>query len=75
MRRRASITSARGTSQAQGRFTNPDPVKVTPDRLRDPQQFNLYAYVRNNPLGYIDPSGQILQLAGDVNQAQQQLCQ
>jgi RHS repeat-associated protein len=66
---------ARYYSGAQGRFTSPDPVKVTPDRLRDPQQFNLYAYARNSPLRYIDPSGQILQLAGDVNQAQQQLCQ
>jgi RHS repeat-associated protein len=41
---------ARYFSGAQGRFTSPDPVKVTPDRLRDPQQFNLYAYARNNPL-------------------------
>ena len=56
---------ARYFSGAQGRFTSPDPVKVTPDRLRDPQQFNLYAYARNNPLRYIDPSGQILQAKPD----------
>jgi RHS repeat-associated protein len=66
---------ARYLSSAQGRFTSPDPVKVTPERLRDPQQFNLYAYARNNPLRFIDPTGQVLQLAGDVNEAQKQLCE
>ena len=26
----------------------------------DPQQLNLYAYVRNNPLAYIDPTGMVI---------------
>jgi RHS repeat-associated protein len=40
-----------------GRFTTPDPIKMSDDRLIDPQTINLYAYTRNNPLSIIDPSG------------------
>jgi hypothetical protein len=29
----------------------------------DPQQLNLYAYVRNNPLAYIDPTGMIIDVS------------
>ena len=41
------------------RFTQPD--TLLPD-IYDPQLLNRYAYVRNNPLKYTDPSGNILQL-------------
>jgi RHS repeat-associated protein len=51
---------ARYFSGAQGRFTSPDPITVTPGRVTDPQQLNLYAYVRNNPLAYIDPTGMVI---------------
>ena len=37
-----------------GRFVQPD--SMLPD-IYDPQQLNRYAYVRNNPLKYVDPSG------------------
>lgn len=61
---------ARYMSPAQGRFTSPDPVRWLAwqhggsnekqrfmQHISDPQRFNLYAYGRNNPLRYIDPSG------------------
>jgi RHS repeat-associated protein len=37
-----------------GRFLSPDPVVQSP---YDTQGLNRYAYVRNNPLRYTDPSG------------------
>jgi RHS repeat-associated protein len=40
-----------------GRFTQVDPVHVEA-ALLDPQQWNRYAYARNNPLAYGDPSGE-----------------
>jgi RHS repeat-associated protein len=46
---------ARYYSSAQGRFTSPDaPVDQHP---ADPQSWNLYTYVRNNPLILTDPTG------------------
>ncbi len=54
---------ARYMSSAQGRFTSPDPVFMTKARVYDPQQWNQYAYVRNNPMIYIDPDGRELRLA------------
>jgi RHS repeat-associated protein len=44
-------------SSTQGRFTSPDSLYFAADRLADPQKFNLYGYVRNNPLNTIDPDG------------------
>ena len=37
-----------------GRFVSPDTIVPNP---RDPQSLNRYAYARNNPLLYTDPSG------------------
>jgi RHS repeat-associated protein len=47
-----------------GRFTSPDPIYFQAKMLADPQRYNLFVYVRNNPFKYIDPDGQILKLAG-----------
>ena len=55
---------ARYHSAAQGRFTSVDPVIVTPERQRDPQQLNRYSYVGNNPLRYTDPTGEVLVCTG-----------
>jgi len=49
---------ARYFSGAQGRFTSPDEPFIDQD-VNDPQSWNLYGYVRNNPLRFVDPSGQI----------------
>lgn len=40
-----------------GRFMTPDPVGVMKQKLFDPQQWNMYSYVRNNPLRFTDPLG------------------
>jgi len=48
---------ARYNSSNLGRFMSPDPVIITPDRLKNPQQLNLYVYVMDNPLRYVDPDG------------------
>jgi RHS repeat-associated protein len=44
-----------------GRFVGVDPVSLnTPqDLIEDPQALNLYAYSRNNPFKYVDPSGEM----------------
>jgi RHS repeat-associated protein len=48
---------ARYLSAAQGRFTSPDPgnAGAIPG---DPQSWNGYAYARNNPFLYTDPTGE-----------------
>jgi RHS repeat-associated protein len=48
---------ARYMSSAQGRFTSPDPSGLLAQKPQDPQSWNMYAYVRNNPLVLIDPNG------------------
>jgi RHS repeat-associated protein len=42
-----------------GRFTTIDPVTTIEENLVDPQRWNRYAYVRNNPLRYVDPDGRM----------------
>ena len=44
-----------------GRFLSPDSYVQNP---LDPQTLNRYAYVRNNPLKYTDPSGHFLNKIG-----------
>jgi RHS repeat-associated protein len=51
---------ARYYASTMGRFLSPDPITVTPARVANPQQLNLYAYVANNPLRLIDPTGMII---------------
>jgi RHS repeat-associated protein len=48
---------ARYMAAAQGRFTSPDAPFADQDPA-DPQSWNLYAYARNNPLLFVDPTGQ-----------------
>ena len=49
---------ARYYSGALGRWTSPDSVNLTNERLLSPSTtLNKYAYGANNPLKYIDPDG------------------
>jgi RHS repeat-associated protein len=47
---------ARHYSSLSGRFGSPDEPLIDQDAL-NPQSWNLYSYVRNNPLNAIDPDG------------------
>ncbi len=49
---------ARYMSGAQGRFTSAD-KPFADQHPSDPQSWNLYSYVRNNPLKNRDPNGQV----------------
>jgi RHS repeat-associated protein len=48
---------ARYYSNVQGRFTSADPLMASAERS-DPQTWNRYTYVTNNPLGFTDPTGE-----------------
>jgi RHS repeat-associated protein len=48
---------ARYYASSIGRMLSPDPSGLVFADQTNPQSFNLYAYVRNNPLSFTDPSG------------------
>ena len=50
-----------------GRFTAVDPVYNWKENLLDPQRWNRYAYVRNNPLRYTDPDGRVIKLQDNAS--------
>jgi RHS repeat-associated protein len=62
--------STRYMSSAQGRFTSPDEPFGGWDQ-HDPQSFNLYSYVGNNPLRYTDPDGHDYRVCVDNGQGGQ----
>jgi RHS repeat-associated protein len=51
---------ARYLRAANGRFTTTDPVVTLDENFADPQRWNRYAYVRNNPLRWTDPDGRCI---------------
>ena len=55
--------NARYYGSALGRFTRPDPLGIASADPTNPQSLNEYAYVMNNPLNMIDPTG--LDFEGD----------
>jgi RHS repeat-associated protein len=54
---------ARYYASVQGRFTSADPG---PFVVADPQSWNRYGYVQNNPLKFTDPTGRTLSLNGEA---------
>jgi RHS repeat-associated protein len=53
-----------------GRFTTVDPAMTIKDNLVDPQRWNRYAYVANNPPKFTDPDGKNpLLIAGGIGAA------
>jgi len=48
---------ARRQSPSQGRWISPDPAGRAAVSLANPQSWNRYAYVSNNPLSLVDPTG------------------
>ncbi len=61
---------ARYDSSSMGRFMSPDPENLGAIR-DDPQSWNAYAYVRNNPLKYTDPDGMKYQICDNTNHCQE----
>jgi RHS repeat-associated protein len=60
------FAQARYYSKSLGRFNSVDPIKMKKDRQFDPQRINLYIYVRNNPLRFIDPEGEDINLENNT---------
>lgn len=58
-----SYFGARYYASQTGRFTTVDPGHVNGD-IFDPQSWNAYAYARNNPLKYTDPTGTTYEICG-----------
>jgi RHS repeat-associated protein len=54
-------------SPTQGRWISPDPAGLGAVDRTNPQTWNRYAYVANNPLSFVDPLG--LQLKGPCGAA------
>lgn len=81
---RLDYAQARMYHRPTGRFLSPDPyniileAKAEKDRkqaqkklqeyLAKPQQWNRFAYVTNNPLVLVDPSGEVLKLSGTTEE-------
>ncbi len=57
---------ARYYSAPVARFTSVDPAYAWSENLADPERWNRYAYVRNNPLRYVDPDGRAIETPWDV---------
>ena len=66
-----NYAGARYQDPSRGQFLTMDPVFINLSNLEaqltDPQQWNSYSYARDNPLRFIDPTGEILfELGGGV---------
>jgi RHS repeat-associated protein len=57
----------RSYSSGQGRFTSVDPIGIASSSAGTPQSLNLYAYVENNPIDFVDPSGLNEEITGIIS--------
>ena len=64
------FAQARMYNKNHGRFTTTDPIYFQVEMVVDPQRFNLYGYVRNNPLKFVDPFGMKLRISANGNAEQ-----
>jgi RHS repeat-associated protein len=55
---------ARELPPTQGRWLSPDPAGLGAATMRNPQTWNRYAYVGNNPLNSVDPLGLVNDCVG-----------
>jgi len=54
-------------SPSQGRWLSPDPSGLAAVNPADPQTWNRYAYVLNNPLSFVDPTGMNRDMPGQCD--------
>jgi RHS repeat-associated protein len=65
------FAGSRYFASIQGRFTSPDDF-FNDSHPADPQSWNLYTYVRNNPLKYIDPTGRNATVTYEIDKDKKQ---
>ena len=58
---------ARFYSGRVGRFLSVDPVLDTKQAMINPQDWNRYAYVLNNPINHTDPTGKVVEIDAASN--------
>ena len=56
----------RKSDSSAGKWTSPDPFRESMN-IVDPQSFNRYTYVQNDPLNIVDPSGLLIWCIGVIN--------
>lgn len=61
-----NFAQARYHSPAQGRFISVDPLGASATNL-NPQSFNRYSYVLNNPVNFIDPDGMMTMVDASIS--------
>jgi RHS repeat-associated protein len=65
---------ARNYSMQQGRWLSPDPSGLAAVDVSNPQTWNRYAYVANNPLSFVDPTGLNMKGPGNICDAGGVVC-
>src|SRR5262249_1114174 len=55
--------NARMYDSSRGRFMHPDPIGLGASDKSNPQSLNLYSYVQNDPVNFVDPTGKCIIIA------------